>query len=104
MLNGLLAGLGGIVLSGRSNLAHPDAALGFELFVIGAVVMGGTSLMGGKGGVLGAVLGAVLMAEVQNGINLLDIPVNLMQPILGAVIVLAVFSDQLQKRRKVKRG
>lgn len=104
MLNGLLAGLGGIVLSGRSNLAHPDAALGFELFVIGAVVMGGTSLMGGKGGVLGAVLGAVLMAEVQNGINLLDIPVNLMQPILGAVIVLAVFSDQVQKRRKVKRG
>jgi ribose transport system permease protein len=101
VLSGLLAGLGGIVLSGRSNLAHPDAALGFELFVVGAVVMGGTSLMGGKGGVIGSVLGAVLMAEVQNGINLLDIPVNLMQPILGAVIVLAVLWDQYQKSRPV---
>jgi ribose transport system permease protein len=99
-LNGFLAGIGAIVLSGRANLAHPDIGLGFELFVVGAVVMGGTSLMGGKGGVVGSVLGAVLMAEVQNGINLLDVPVNLMQPILGAVIVLAVFWDQMQKRRK----
>jgi ribose transport system permease protein len=98
-LSGFLAGIGSIVLSGRANLAHPDIALGYELFVIGAVVMGGTSLMGGKGGVIGSVLGAVLMAEVQNGINLLDISVFLMQPILGAVIVLAVFWDQLQKRR-----
>jgi ribose transport system permease protein len=96
-LNGVLAGVGAVVLSARANLAHPDAAIGYELFVIGAVVMGGTSLMGGKGGVIGAVLGAILMAEVQNGINLLDIPVNFMQPILGVVIVLAVYWDQLQK-------
>jgi len=99
ILSGFLAGVGAVVLSGRANLAHPDIGLGFELFVVGAVVLGGTSLMGGKGGVIGSVLGAVLMAEVQNGINLLDIPVFYMQPILGAVIVLAVYLDQVQKRR-----
>ena len=100
-LCGFLAGVGAVVLSGRANLAHPDIGLGLELFVIGGVVMGGTSLMGGKGGITGSVLGAVLMAEVQNGINLLDIPVFFMQPILGAIIVFAVYWDQVQKRRKV---
>lgn len=100
IISGLFAALGAIVLSGRTNLAHPDIGLGIELYVIGAVVLGGTSLMGGKGAVVGSVLGSVLMAEVQNGINLLDIPVNLMQPILGIVIVLAVFTGQ---RRQLRR-
>jgi ribose/xylose/arabinose/galactoside ABC-type transport system permease subunit len=100
-LNGLLAAVAGIVLTGHINQAHPDAGSLSEMYAIGAVVVGGTSLMGGKGGIVGSLLGAVLMAEVQNGINILNIPVAYMQPTLGALIVLAVVLDQWQKRRTV---
>jgi ribose transport system permease protein len=98
-LNGLLASIGAIILAGRGNQAHPDAGLGYELYVIGAVVIGGTSLMGGKGGLIGSILGAIFMAEVQNGINILNIPVAFMKPILGVMIILAVILDQWQKRK-----
>ncbi len=98
-LNGLIAGIAAIVLSGRVNQAHPEAGMTYEMYTIGAVVIGGTSLMGGKGGVIGSVFGAILMAEVQNGINLLDIPVAFMRPILGILIITAVVIDQWQKRR-----
>ena len=62
-------------------------------------MIGGTSLIGGKGGILGSILGAILMAEVQNGINIMDIPVVFMKPILGVLIVSAVVMDQWQKER-----
>jgi ribose/xylose/arabinose/galactoside ABC-type transport system permease subunit len=100
-LNGLLAAVAGIVLTGYGNQAHPEAGSLSELYAIGAVVVGGTSLMGGKGGIVGSLLGAILMAEVQNGINILNIPVAYMQPALGVLIVLAVMLDQWQKRRAV---
>jgi len=100
-LNGLLAAVAGIVLTGYGNQAHPEAGSLSELYAIGAVVVGGTSLMGGKGGIVGSLLGAILMAEVQNGINILNIPVAYMQPALGTLIVLAVILDQWQKRRVV---
>ncbi len=100
-LNGLLAAVAGIVLTGYGNQAHPEAGAFSELYAIGAVVVGGTSLMGGKGGIIGSLLGAILMAEVQNGINILNIPVAYMQPALGTLIVLAVMLDQWQKRRVV---
>ncbi|GAK61727.1 monosaccharide-transporting ATPase [Candidatus Vecturithrix granuli] len=100
VLNGLLAGVAAIVLAGRGNQAHPDAGLGYELYAIGAVVIGGTSLMGGKGGLIGSLLGAIFMAEVQNGINILDIPVAFMKPTLGVMIILAVILDQWQKSKR----
>jgi len=101
-INGLFAAIASITLSGRSNQAHPDAGLGYELYAIGAVVIGGTSLMGGVGGIVGSILGAIFMAEVQNGINILDIPVAYMKPILGFLIIAAVILDQWQKsKRKV---
>jgi ribose/xylose/arabinose/galactoside ABC-type transport system permease subunit len=100
-LNGLLAAVAGIVLTGYGNQAHPEAGSLSEMYAIGAAVVGGTSLMGGKGGIVGSLLGAVLMAEVQNGINILNIPVAYMQPALGTLIVLAVVLDQWQKRRTV---
>lgn len=99
-LNGLIAAIAAITLSGRSNQAHPDAGLGYELYAIGAVVIGGTSLMGGVGGIVGSILGAIFMAEVQNGINILDIPVAYMKPILGFLIIAAVILDQWQKSRR----
>ena len=56
--------------------------------------------MGGKGGLMGSILGAVFMEEVQNGINILDIPVAFMKPTLGVMIILAVILDQWQKRKR----
>ena len=100
IINGLLASIAAIALAGRSNQAHPDAGLGYELYAIGAVVIGGTSLMGGAGGIIGSILGAIFMAEVQNGINLLDVPVAFMKPILGSLIIAAVILDQWQKSRR----
>lgn len=99
ILCGLFAAIAGIVMSARGNQVHPDAGTGYELFAVGAAVIGGTSMMGGSGGVPGALLGAVFMAEVQNAINILDIPVAYMKPILGGLIVLAVMVDQWQKKR-----
>lgn len=101
MLCGLFAAIAGIVLSARGNQVHPDAGTGYELSAIGAAVIGGTSLMGGSGGILGALLGAIFMAEVQNAINILDIPVAYMKPILGGLIVMAVLLDQWQKKRSI---
>ena len=97
-LNGLLAGIAGLVLAGYGNQAHPDAGMLYELYTISAVVVGGTSLMGGRGAVPGSILGAILMAEVQNGINILNVPVAFMQPIVGAMIILAVVLDQVHRR------
>lgn len=93
--------IAGIVMSARGNQVHPDAGMGYELYAIGATVVGGTSMLGGCGGVLGAILGAVFMAEVQNAINLLNIPVAYMKPILGGLIIMAVLLDQWQKKRSI---
>ncbi|MDR0363068.1 MAG: ABC transporter permease [Planctomycetota bacterium] len=98
---GLFAAVGGVILSARSNQAHPDAGIGYELSAISAAVLGGTSMMGGSGGVLGAVLGAVFLSLIQNPINLLNIPVAYMKPIMGALIVIAVLLDQWRKKQSI---
>jgi len=97
-LNGMVAAIAGIVLAGYGNQAHPEAGSLFELYTISAVVVGGTSLSGGKGWVIGSILGSVLIAEVQNGINILNVPVAFTQPILGTFIISAVLFDILQRR------
>lgn len=101
VLCGLFAAIAGILLSARGNQVHPDAGTGYELSAIGAAVIGGTSMLGGSGGIPGALLGAVFMAEVQNAINMQDIPVAYMKPILGGLIVLAVLLDQWQKKQSI---
>lgn len=101
VLCGLFAAIAGVVLSARGNQVHPDAGTGFELSAIGAAVIGGTSMMGGSGGIPGALLGAIFMAEVQNAINILNIPVAFMKPILGGLIVMAVLLDHWQKKRSI---
>jgi ribose transport system permease protein len=70
-ISGLLAALGGLILSGRLAAADPNAATGYELDVIAAVVIGGTSLFGGRGGVFGTLIGALIIAVVGNGMVLL---------------------------------
>ena len=99
ILSGTLAALSGILLASRMNSGQPSAGLSYELDVIASVVVGGTSLSGGKGSIIGTFIGAMLIAVLRNGLNLLNIGSYVQQVIVGAVILLAVMVDQLRRRR-----
>lgn len=96
-LSGTLAGLGGIVLAGNLASADPNLGLGYELDVIAAVILGGTSLSGGRGSIPGVVLGAVLMALLNNAFVLLGISAYWQVVTKGVVIILAVGLDSLRR-------
>jgi D-xylose transport system permease protein len=95
---GLLYGVAGLILLARLNTAPPNAAIGLELQVIAAAVIGGTSLLGGVGTVAGAVIGALLMESLNNGMSLMNLPSYWQQITVGGVLLLAVFFD-LRGRR-----
>jgi ribose transport system permease protein len=96
VISSLLAGLGGLVMASR--LKSGDAKYGamYELYVIAAVVVGGTSLRGGYGTVLGTLIGALIIAVIQNGMNLIHIESNTQKVAFGAIILLAVLFDRLK--------
>jgi len=95
---GSLAGLAGVVLASRITTGQPNAGFGYELDAIAAVVIGGTSLSGGVGGVGGTILGALLMGVINNGLDLLNVSSYYQQIVKGIIIVGAVWLD----RRKEK--
>jgi ribose transport system permease protein len=97
-ISGMLAALGGMLLTARLFSAQPQAAVGMELAAIAAAVLGGVSLFGGVGNVFGAVIGGLLIGVLSNGMNLLRLPSFLQQMIQGTVLVLAVAIDMLIKR------
>ncbi|HUU29898.1 MAG TPA: ABC transporter permease [archaeon] len=97
---GLLCGLAGVVLASRLRSGQPTAGTGWELDVIAACVIGGASLSGGEGTVLGAIVGAQIMGVLRNGCNLLDISAFWQQVAIGAIIVVAVFIDQYRHARE----
>lgn len=97
-LSGLLAGLAGLLLTARLWSAQPQVAVGFELDAIAAAVLGGISLFGGVGSVLGAVIGALIVGVLGNGMNLLRVASYPQQVIQGIVLVLAVTVDMYTKR------
>lgn len=100
-LSGLLSGLGAIILTARLNSAQPIAGIMYELDAIAATVIGGTSLMGGEGRVIGTLIGAFIMGVLRNGLNLLGISSFVQQTVIGSVIILAVLIDMaLKKQRK----
>jgi ribose transport system permease protein len=99
VLAGLCAGLAGIVLAGRLNSALSSAANGLELQVIAAVVIGGTSLFGGRGSLVGTFIGALLIGVINNGLTLLNVNPFWTQFIQGVVIFVAVLLDALNQRR-----
>jgi ribose transport system permease protein len=98
-LGGALAGLSGMIEAARLVTGQPTAGDGYELRVIAAVVIGGGSLNGGRGTVLGTIVGSLIMALLSNGCNLLGVSPFLQQVIIGIVIVLAVTLDEFQRRR-----
>ena len=96
--SGFFAALGGVVLASRLFSAQPVAGSGYELFAIAAVVIGGTSLFGGVGGVLGTLIGAVFIATLVNGLVILNVTAFWQQVFMGAVVLAAVGLDQYRKR------
>jgi len=96
---GLLAGVAGIVLTGRLNSANALMAEGAELQSIAAVVIGGTNLFGGEGGVIGSLIGAFIMGTLGNGLNLLNVSAFVQRVILGLIIIGVVVFDQWRRRR-----
>ena len=98
-LMGVLAAVAGLLLTGRMGTASVSAGLGAELRVISAVVIGGASLAGGEGSVLGSLLGVLLMALLANGLNLLGINVYWQTIVTGTVLVIAVAADAISRRR-----
>lgn len=98
MICGALSSLSGILLASRMNSGQPNAGLMYELDVIAAVVVGGTSLFGGRGSVIGTFLGAMLIGILRNGLNLLNVNSYVQQVVVGVVILLAVLIDNVKKR------
>lgn len=96
-LSGLLAALGGMVLTSMIAAAEPIAGMNYEMDAIAVVVMGGTSMEGGKGNILGTLLGAILLGIVRNGLNLLGVDANYQQLFIGLIIMIAIVSGSSKK-------
>ena len=99
VVNGLFGGLAGVMLLGRLAVGDPTAALGMELEVIAAVVIGGASLSGGSGTILGSMVGALLMRSLGTGCNLTGVPNFVQEILVGAIIVAAVALDRWRRPR-----
>ncbi|WP_102275771.1 ABC transporter permease [Cytobacillus massiliigabonensis] len=96
---GVFTGIGGIVMAARLNSAQPALGQGYELEAIAAVVIGGTSLSGGKGTILGTVIGALIMSVLTNGLRILSVPQEWQTVVVGAVILFAVYTDVLRNKK-----
>lgn len=97
-LSGAMAATAGMILTSRLNSAQPTAGTGYELDAIAAVVLGGTSLTGGRGWIFGTLVGALLIGILNNGLNLLGVSSFYQQVIKGVVILLAVLLDRANKK------
>ena len=95
---GALAGLAGVVLASRITTGQPNAGIAYELDAIAAVVIGGTSLSGGVGGIRGTILGALLMGVINNGLDLLNVSSYYQQIVKGLIIVGAVWLDKAEEK------
>lgn len=93
---GIASGLSALILTSRLNSAEAIAGQGYELDVIAAVVIGGTSLSGGRGSIIGTLIGALLIGVINNGMNLLGISPYFQQVVKGGLIIGAVILDRLR--------
>jgi len=97
-LAGVFSGLAGIVIAARLNSAQPALGQGYELDAIAAVVIGGTSLSGGEGSILGTVIGAFVISVLTNGLRIMSVPQEWQMVVTGAIIIVAVFLDMIRRR------
>jgi ribose transport system permease protein len=100
IITGAFAGIAGIMMASRLNSAQPALGSGYELEAIAAVVIGGTSLSGGRGSILGTVIGALIMSVLTNGLRILSVPQEWQVVIVGVVVIGAVYADILRRRKK----
>ena len=100
MLSGLMAGIAGLIFTARVNTGDPTAGLNYELLAITAAIIGGTNLFGGRGSILGTMIGALIMGVLQNGLNLLAVQAYYQQMAIGIVLIAAVWLDQVRDRRR----
>jgi len=98
-ISGMLSGVAAVILTARLNSAQPIAGMMYELDAIAATVIGGTSLLGGEGTVVGTLIGALIMAVLRNGLNILGVSSFVQQVVIGSVIIAAVLIDMWLKRR-----
>jgi len=104
VLSGLLAGITGVLMAFYTNSISPSSHGNFyELYAIAAAVLGGCSLRGGEGSVIGIVIGTALLQVLQNLVNLLGIPSSLNFAVMGTVILIGVVADELVRRRAVRK-
>ena len=104
--NGVLAGLAGVVFAGRVGAGDPRGGAGLELIVIAAIVLGGASLAGGRGSILGSALGVLVLGVVSSAMTFLDVPDTYNQFVFGLILIVAVSltaSVELRRRRRVRR-
>jgi ribose transport system permease protein len=97
---GLFAGLAGVVIAARLNSAQPSLGQGYELDAIAAAVIGGTSLSGGEGTILGTVIGAFIISTLTNGLRILSVPQEWQTVVTGGIVILAVYIDIVRRKRE----
>jgi ribose transport system permease protein len=98
-LTGLFSGLAGVLIAARLNSAQPSLGQGYELDAIAAAVIGGTSLSGGEGSILGTVIGAFIISTLTNGLRIMSVPQEWQTVVTGGIVVLAVYLDIVRKRQ-----
>jgi ribose transport system permease protein len=98
-LAGAICGIAGLLISSRLNSAQPALGLGYELDAIAAVVIGGTSLAGGRGSVLGTIIGALIMGVLLNGLRIMSVAQEWQTVVTGLIIIAAVYADMLRRRK-----
>jgi ribose/xylose/arabinose/galactoside ABC-type transport system permease subunit len=101
-ISGATAGLASIILAARVNSAHPGIGFGYELDAIAAVVIGGGSLMGGRGTVLGAIIGALIMSAIRFGLNVLGMSPFIQQIVVGVILIAAVYIDGVRNSARAR--
>jgi ribose transport system permease protein len=97
-LCGAFAGLGGVVMAARLNSAQPALGSGYELDAIAAAVIGGTSLSGGEGSIMGTIIGAFVISTLTNGLRILSVPQEWQMVVTGGIVILAVYLDRRRQR------
>ena len=98
-LSGAICGIAGLLIASRLNSAQPALGQGYELEAIAAVVIGGTSLSGGSGTILGTIIGAFIMSVLTNGLRIMSVAQEWQIVVTGVIIILAVYADILRRRK-----